>query len=58
MFFTRYDSPVMFPLAEGFQQGIEIRGPVIGAAVVDVVPVPELEDNVTIVFQLEDSVSW
>lgn len=57
VFFILYNDPVFFPLAEGVRPDIEIGSPVIGATVVDVTPIVELEDNVTIVFQLENAVS-
>ncbi len=56
VFFTRYATALFFPLAGGTRQGIEIGTPVIGARVVGVTPVPDLEDNVTITFQLANAV--
>ena len=56
VFFTHYATPVFFPLAEGTRPDIVIGTSVIGASVANVT-VRNLENNVTVVFQLQDTVS-
>ena len=56
VFFTHYATPVFLPLAEGTREDIVIGTSVIGASVANVT-VRDLEDNITVVFQLQDTVS-
>ena len=56
VFFTYYPTAVFFPLAQGTHSDIIIGTPVIGASVANVT-VRELEENVTVVFQLQNTVS-
>ncbi len=55
VFFNHYNSPVLFPLAPGTREDIEVGTPVVG--VIIATPVPDLEDNVTIEFHLTTAVS-
>ena len=56
VFFTHYATPVFFPLAEGTRPDIVIGTSVIGASVANVT-VRNLENNITVVFQLRTNVS-
>ena len=56
VFFTHYATAVFFPLAEGTREDIVIGTSVIGASVANVT-VRNLEDNITVVFQLRNTVS-
>lgn len=56
VFFTFYATPIFFPLAEGTRSDIIIGTPVIGATVANVM-FRDLEENVTVVFQLQNTVS-
>ena len=56
VFFTHYATPVFFPLAEGTRSDIVIGTSVIGASVANVT-VRNLENNITVVFQLRTTVS-
>ena len=56
VFFTYYPTAVFFPLAQGTHSDIIIGTPVIGASVANVT-VRELKENVTVVFQLQNTVS-
>ena len=56
VFFTHYTTAVFFPLAKGTQSDIRIGTSVIGASVANIT-VRNLENNITVVFQLQDTVS-
>ena len=56
VFFTHYATAVFFPLAEGTREDIVIGTSVIGASVANVT-VRNLENNITVVFQLRNTVS-
>ena len=56
VFFTHYATAVFFPLAEGTREDIRIGTSVIGASVANVT-VRNLENNITVVFQLQNTVS-
>ena len=56
VFFTFYATPIFFPLAEGTRSDIIIGTPAIGATVANVM-LRDLEENVTVVFQLQNTVS-
>ena len=56
VFFTHYATAVFFPLAEGTREDIVIGTSVIGASVANIT-VRNLEDNITVVFQLRNTVS-
>ena len=56
VFFTHYSTAVFFPLAEGTREDIVIGTSVIGASVANVT-VRNLENNITVVFQLQNTVS-
>ena len=56
VFFAHYTTAVFFPLAEGTQSDIRIGTSVIGASVANVT-VRNLENNITGVFKLQDTVS-
>ena len=56
VFFTHYSTAVLFPLAEDTRSDIVIGTSVIGASVANVT-VRNLEDNITVVFQLQNTVS-
>ena len=56
VFFTHYATAVFFPLAEGIREDIVIGTSVIGASVANVT-VRNLENNITVVFQLQNTVS-
>ena len=56
-FFTFYATPVFFPLAEGSQDNHFVGTPVIGATVAGTEGFENLQESVTVSFQLENSVS-
>ena len=56
VFFTHYATAVFFPLAEGTREDIVIGTSVIGASVANIT-VRNLENNITVVFQLRNTVS-
>ena len=57
MFFTFYATPDFFPLAEGSQGNQFIGTPVIGAMVAGTEGFGNLQESVTILLRLENSVS-
>ena len=57
MFFAFYATPDFFPLAEGSQDNYFIGTPVIGATVAGTEEFENLQESVTILLQLENSVS-